>query len=126
VADRWFTPDTARLALEILRPAAETLCRLYRTLECKRPGRIRSDQPVDPVYFEVLARFHATLAAIRRRGVRVEDLRHGRLGFPARRAGRRVVLCWQVGEATVGFWHDLDTGHDRRRPVDDDGPWEAG
>jgi hypothetical protein len=126
VTDRWFTPDTARLALDDLRPAAETLCRLYRTLERARPGRVRSDQPVDPLYFGVLARFQATLDAIRRRGVRVDDLRQGRLGFPARRAGRRVVLCWEVGEATVGFWYELDAGPDRRLPVDDDGPWDAG
>jgi hypothetical protein len=124
VANRWFTPDTARLALDDLRPAAETLCRLYRELECVRPARILSDQPVDRVYFDLVSRLHATLHRIRRRGVSVHDLRRGRLGFPARRAGRQVVLCWQVGEATLGFWHEPEAGPDGRRPVDEDGPWE--
>ena len=30
---RSFTPHSARQALQVLRPAAESLCRLYRTLE---------------------------------------------------------------------------------------------
>ena len=126
MTERWFTPDTARLALDALRPAAETLCKLYRTLESARPARIHPDQPVEPAYFALVARLHATLGAIRRRGVRVDDLRQGRLAFPARRAGRRVVLSWQVGEATLGFWHEPESGPDRRRPVDEDGPWEKG
>jgi hypothetical protein len=124
VAKRWFTPHTARLALDAVRPAAETLCRLYRELECARPARILPDQRVDPAYFALVRRLYATLGEIRRRGVRVQDLKRGRLGFPARRAGRQVVLCWQVGEATLGYWHEPEDGVDGRRIVDEDGPWE--
>ena len=126
MTNRWFTPDTARLALDTLRPAAETLSRLYGELERTRPTRVHADQPVDPAYFDRLLRIHATLGEIRRRGVRVNDLRRGRLGFPALRAGRRVLLCWQVGEATLGFWHESEAGSGGRRPVDEDGPWEDG
>ncbi len=120
-----FTPRSARRALEALRPAAEKLCRLYRTLERHCPARILPDQPVDPTYFALVARLHATLSEIHRRGAQVKDLRRGQLNFPARRAGREVLLCWQVGEATLGFWHERDGGFDRRRPVDEDGPWEG-
>jgi len=126
VANRWFTPDTARLALDTLRPAAEALSRLFGELERTRPARIDADQRVDPAYFERVVRIHAALREIRRRGVRVSDLRRGGLGFPARRAGRRVVLCWQVGEATLGFWHEPEAGPGGRRRVDEDGPWEDG
>jgi len=126
VAIRWFTPHSARKALDGLRPEAETLCRLFRTLEHARPARILPEQPVDPAYFDLVTRVHAALGAIRRRGVRVHDPRRGYLGFPARRAGRQVVLCWRVGEATLGFWHEPGDGQERRRPVDEDGPWEEG
>jgi hypothetical protein len=36
------------------------------------------------------------------------------------------MLCWEVGEATLGFWHEPEAGPERRRPVDEDGPWEDG
>jgi len=126
VADRWFTPVSARQALDTLRPAAESLCRLYRELERTRPPRILGDQPVDPNYFCLVARVYAALGEIRRSGARVQDVRRGCLGFPARRAGRSVVLCWQVGEATLGFWQEPGARSRRRRPVDEDGPWEEG
>jgi hypothetical protein len=125
VEERWFTPRTARQALHSLRPRAEALCRLYRQLERDRPPVIGSDQRVEPAYFALLARLHATAVEIRRRGVWVQDLRRGLLGFPARRAGRPVVLSWYVGEPTLDYWQDPGDGTDGRRPVDEDGPWEA-
>jgi len=124
--ERSFTPVTARQALDGLRPLAETLCRLYRRLERARPARIVADQAVDPTYFLLVARLYAALTEIRRRGVWVDDLRAGRLVFPARRAGRRVMLSWQVGEPTLGFWRESGDAPGGRRPLDDDGPWEEG
>ena len=126
MAERWFTPRSARQALDSLRPAAETLRRLVRELEETRPARILPDQPVEPAYFARGMRLHLTLSDIRGRGIRVQDLRRGLFGFPARRAGRRVLLCWQVGEAGLGFWHEPGAGPAARQPVDDDGPWDEG
>ena len=126
MVERWFTPDTARQALPEIRPAAEAVYRLYRRLEQQQPSRILPEQPVDPGYFTLVARLHRALAAIRRRGVLIEDLRSGSLGFPARRAGRAVLLCWQVGEERLGFWRDPAPGVVGRHPVDEDGPWDLG
>ena len=124
MSDCWFTPRTARQTLDALRPVAETLCRLYRMLERSRPARILPDQPVDPAYFTLISRLHSTLSEIQRRGAQVKDLRRGQLDFPARRAGRRVLLCWQVGETTLRFWREPGAGFAGRQPVDEDGPWE--
>jgi hypothetical protein len=127
VAERCFTPQSARQALEALRPAAETLRRLVGELERTRPERILPDQPVAPAYFARVARLHLALSEIRRRGgVRIQDLRQGVLGFPARRAGRRVLLCWRVGETGLAFWSEPGVAPAVHRPVDDDGPWEDG
>ena len=30
--------------------------------------------------------------------------------FPAEIEGRRVYLCWRLGEPEVAFWHDIETG----------------
>lgn len=122
--DRFFTPRSARNKLGELRPVAETICRLYRTMELKRPRRITAEQPVDPEYFALLRRLHEGLDAVRASGARVEDLREGRIDFPARRDGRHVLLCWQVGEGSLRFWREPGARYSGRRLVDEDGPWE--
>ena len=119
-----FSPRSARAALNELRPAAESLCRLWRALERAQPKAISPDQPVDADYFALVVRLHATLGRIRRQGVEVQDARRGRLGFPARRAGQIVLLCWEVGEPTLGFWRAEGSVGARRLPLDEDGPWE--
>ena len=124
MAEGWFTPRTAREALGSLKTVAESMCRLYRELERNRPARILPEQPVDATYFSLVSRLHARLGQIRRLGVQVKDVRCGLLDFPARRDGRRVLLCWKVGEGSLGFWHEMDSGFAGRKPVDEDGPWE--
>jgi len=124
MTDRCFTPRTARQMLDELRPAAESMCRLYRLMARRQPRRIAPDQRVDPVYFSLASRLQSTLERIRGRGVQIKDIQRGLLDFPARRAGREVLLCWKVGEPALAFWHDLDAGYTGRRPLDDDGPWD--
>lgn len=47
----------------------------------------------------------------------VRDLDRGLVDFPALRDGEEVYLCWVEHEASVGFWHGLDAGFDRREPL---------
>jgi hypothetical protein len=51
-------------------------------------------------------------------GVLVKDLDTGLVDFPALRNGRPVLLCWQVGEDEVAYWHGHADGFAGRRPVD--------
>ena len=37
--------------------------------------------------------------------------------FPAVLDGRKVYLCWQLGEPEVAHWHDRDAGFDGRRSL---------
>ena len=47
----------------------------------------------------------------------VELKGEGLLDFPSLRDGRVVYLCWQMGEDTISFWHELDTGFAGRQPL---------
>jgi hypothetical protein len=124
MSKRFFTPSTARNALNKLRPVAERLCELYRAMEFKRPRPVAAEQRVDSDYFCLLRDLHAGLEAIRATGAEMKDLKSGLLDFPARREGRPVLLCWRVGEDSLEFWHETGSGFDGRRRVDDDGPWD--
>lgn len=121
----WFTPASARRALGRVRPAAERMCRIYRRLEREAPGTVRTDSPVDPIYFTLILELEASMNEIDRSGAVVVDPRRGVVDFPSRRDGRLVMLCWEVGESRLRFWHEPGDGAARRRPVDDDGPWDA-
>lgn len=41
----------------------------------------------------------------------------GLVDFPGKIAGRRVFLCWRLGEHAVEYWHDVDAGFAGRQPL---------
>ena len=57
------------------------------------------------------------IAHIDRQGVEVKDIRRGLLDWRAVREGRMVYLCWQHGERTVSYWHELADGFPGRQPI---------
>jgi hypothetical protein len=59
----------------------------------------------------------ALLAELDSHGVELKGIDEGLVDFPALREGRVVNLCWRLGEETIGYWHDLDTGFAGRRPL---------
>lgn len=50
-------------------------------------------------------------------GVQVKDLDLGLLDFPSLRDGEPVLLCWQVGEDEIGYWHGPEEGYAGRKPL---------
>jgi hypothetical protein len=72
---------------------------------------------------EAVAQAAATLAGlvdeIQELGVQVKDLDRGLVDFPARHpeSGEPVLLCWELGEAEVAHWHDLEEGFAGRKPL---------
>jgi hypothetical protein len=41
----------------------------------------------------------------------------GLVDFPGELDGRRVYLCWRLGERSVAHWHELDGGFAGRHPI---------
>jgi hypothetical protein len=56
---------------------------------------------------------------IQAEGVQVKDVDEGLLDFPAKLAGEDVLLCWQVGEAEIAWFHGPEDGFAGRRPLPD-------
>jgi hypothetical protein len=51
------------------------------------------------------------------RGILIRDPETGLIDFPAERDGKRVFLCWRLGEDRVGWYHDERTGFSGRQPL---------
>jgi hypothetical protein len=52
-------------------------------------------------------------------GVQVKDLDKGLLDFPCQLGEQTVLLCWQLGESKIRYWHTLEAGFQGRQPLDE-------
>jgi hypothetical protein len=59
-----------------------------------------------------------TLAEIESIGVQIKELDKGLLDFPSVIDGKAVLLCWQLGEKEIAFWHSPEDGFAGRKPLD--------
>jgi hypothetical protein len=50
-------------------------------------------------------------------GVEMKGFDIGLVDFPGEIGGRRVYLCWRLGESEVSHWHELDAGFAGRQPL---------
>jgi hypothetical protein len=132
MARRHFTPAEANALLDEVRPVAERLVahrRAFSEAAGRRaqltthvagnggdldPGEVREDAESMEREAEAVA---AAVNELNRLGVLVKDLDRGLVDFPALRRGEEVLLCWQVGEEEVAFWHGLEEGFAGRKPL---------
>ena len=129
---RHFTPAEANAALEHVRPLVEQLIAArgehiaalerQEELELKIRGNgggippARLAEAAEEV--DALARHLAKLVdEINEHGATVKDIDSGLIDFPALRRGETVLLCWQLGEDEIGFWHGTADGFSGRRPL---------
>lgn len=58
------------------------------------------------------------LAELEERGIVLRDVERGLVDFPSRHPqGKTVLLCWQIGEPDLGWWHLPEDGIAGRRPL---------
>ena len=63
------------------------------------------------------ARVNDLIAEVHALGCEVKDVDLGLVDFRSEMDGREVYLCWKLGEAAVGWWHELDAGFAGRQPL---------
>jgi hypothetical protein len=124
-----FTVDHANRTLPLVRRIVEDVVRSHGRwqeaiieLDLLVPG-VRADFP-DPRAtalereIQAIARdidqFQGELDAL---GIQLKDRRIGLIDFPSEMDGRRVLLCWRLGEPSVQYWHDEQGGYAGRRPL---------
>jgi hypothetical protein len=50
-------------------------------------------------------------------GCDLKDYQMGLVDFIGRHRGHDVCLCWKLGEDTIAYWHEIQTGFAGRQPV---------
>lgn len=66
---------------------------------------------------EATKRLEENVERLEELGCVLKDADIGLVDFPAVRLGKRVYLCWKVGEEEVNHWHGLEEGFVGRKPV---------
>lgn len=61
--------------------------------------------------------YNSRLEDIQGQGCVIKDLNHGIVDFYGLKEGRLVFLCWRLGEPSIRFWHEINSGMAGRRPV---------
>ena len=132
MATRYFTPEEANALLDEVRPVAERLVAHRRAMAVMAGRRARYVQRIagnggdfDPQEQRTLeedferegAAVAACVAQLEEVVVLVKDLDRGLVDFPALRDGEEVLLCWEVGEDEIAFWHGVDEGFAGRKPL---------
>ena len=124
-----FTVDQANRTLPLVRKIVEDVVREHRrwqeaVVELELLGTTNVPGLPDPRLaplekrIQKLAReidgFQAELESL---GIQLKDRRIGLIDFPSELEGQAVLLCWQLGEPSVQFWHDVDSGYAGRQPL---------
>jgi hypothetical protein len=127
-----FSIDQATAMLPLVRVIAADISQLSRDLLDRRrrleylmAGRNPNDRDV---YHEELVQVQADLEKDGRRlkeyldelkalGVEPANGPEGLVDFPAVLDGRKVALCWKLGEPEVCYYHAPEAGCAQRRPL---------
>ena len=121
--ERRFTVEEANAMLPELR---ESLARM----QAARQVMLRSGQRVKEAvagngggpegrqYTEAVETLKTGVERLSEEGIILRDVETGLVDFPAERDGRLILLCWRLGEDSVAYWHDPDTGFAGRRPLE--------
>lgn len=127
-----FTPEEANALLPQVRPLVEAMIDHRATLLAASARRAEVQARIGSngagVDAEEIARLdetgHAagaglaeTIEQLGALGVLVKDVDSGLVDFPSTYRGEPVLLCWQLGEPEVAWWHGPEDGFAGRRPL---------
>ncbi len=107
-------PLVKRIVGDIVRTQAEVM-RIQGELEILSAARelsaaqARLDQAVNRLedYVDELADIGCVL----------KDYQVGLIDFIGQHERRDVYLCWKLGEESIGYWHEIQSGYVGRQPI---------
>ncbi len=128
---RLFSVEEARVLLPQARPVLEQLREAFVALRgaraldaAERRAALADGHPIaspPAAAGEQRAAHEAALRECAERldgwGIQLKDPERGLIDFPHEREGEVVLLCYELGEEDICYWHPLDTGYAGRQPL---------
>ena len=122
MTERLFTRQEADAELEQLRV-------LLPEIRSSRQGLISASERITEAvaadgggvegsdWFRHKQRLQEGVELLAQKGILLRDPETGLVDFPAELDGRRVFLCWRLGEPAVEHYHEEHTGYGARKPL---------
>ncbi|PYS50211.1 MAG: DUF2203 domain-containing protein [Acidobacteria bacterium] len=125
--DRIFTLAEAQALIPQLRSILEEIHQEWGRIKELNPEiqKARDKAPYNGfsksgvTYVESVSHLMLLIHQIKHMGVVLKDVDKGLCDFPYMRQGRLVYLCWQLGEETIEYWHDIEAGFAGRERLDE-------
>ncbi len=125
IHDRHYSREEAELMLPRVKPVLQKLRDAKDLLTDEEAHEVLSDvapgngggepgRQVGEAFLEV----RRLLGALQEAGIVVRDIDRGLIDFPTIREGEEVYLCWELGEDSIDWWHDIEDGYRGRQPLD--------
>jgi len=111
-----------RPVLERLREAFGALRGARAQEEAERRAAMADGHPLAPAASaEARERHEATLRECMEQldawGIQLKDPLRGLIDFPHEREGVVVLLCFELSETELAYWHPIETGYAGRQPI---------
>jgi hypothetical protein len=124
--ERIFTLSEATSLLPRLREILGQVGEEWRRIKGLNPEiqKARDAAPYDGYsrfgveYVNCITHLMFLLQQVKDMGVILKDVDKGLCDFPYMKQGRVVYLCWHLGEDSIEYWHDIETGFAGREPLD--------
>ena len=127
---RTFTLDEAVRTLPLVRTVTQDIVKSYRRLSeiAEEYKGLRMEIPRTQEIAGMLSSLKAAMATLSERidgyvaeideiGCEAKDLETGTVDFHFLLDGRRVCLCWRLGEESIEHWHEVTEGYQGRKPL---------
>lgn len=123
--ERIFSREEANGLLASLRPLILDLQQEWDRIKVLNPEIQKAREkalmdafsPHGVEYVESVSHLMLVMRQVREMGVLVKDLDKGLCDFPYLRQERVVYLCWHLGEDSIEYWHDVESGFGSREPL---------
>ena len=128
---RLFSVEEARALLPQVRPVLERLREAFVALRgsraqeaAQRRAAMADGHPLplpSPANHEDREQHEETLREcvdlLDRWGIQLKDPERGLIDFPHERDGVVVLLCYELSETELAYWHPIETGYGGRQPI---------
>ncbi|MBU0530133.1 MAG: DUF2203 domain-containing protein [Candidatus Aenigmatarchaeota archaeon] len=137
MAKKTFTLEEANQTLEEIRPHVEVIVDINEKIihtskdvenlfDIWGDNVMEKNNPDHEIYFELIERGSFLSNELKERVIEVEkigcylkDFKLGLVNFPFEHEGKKVFLSWKLGEKSIDYWHEMNSGFSGRKRIDE-------
>ncbi|MBI2670506.1 DUF2203 domain-containing protein [Candidatus Woesearchaeota archaeon] len=80
-------------------------------------SEMRNNLKFNRKFFKLSHELYKLLDYLLDRGIVVRDIETGLIDIYSLYENREIFLCWRLGEDSIRFWHEINSGYKDRKPI---------